>query len=104
MAASFQHINGDAKEDKAAGDLKGRDGNTEKLQDEASHRDHQDQDQESIEAGLPGQAPGGCGRMGRRESQIRKDVAYRVSDDEQGDQAGNEKGPDRTYKILFHNL
>ena len=103
MTPPLQHIDGDAKEDEAAGDLKGRQADAEKLQEEAPHHNEQGQDEEGVEAGLPGQAPGGGGGESRRQGQIGKDVARRVDDDEQGDQAGDEKGPVSTQETMFHD-
>ena len=103
MTPSLQHIDGDAKEDESAGDLQGREGDPEKLQDEAPHHNEQGQDEEGGEAGLPGQGPGGGGGESRRQGQIGKDVARRVDDDEQRDQAGNEKGPMSVQETRSHD-
>ena len=99
----FQHIDGDAKEDKTAGDLQGGQGDAEKLQEKAAQHHEQRQDEEGVEAGLPGQAPGGGRGISRRQGQIRKDVARRVDDDEQRDQAGDEKRPMSRQEAMFHD-
>ena len=102
MAPPLEHVDGDAKEDEAAGDLKGRQADAEEGDDKPARQGKDGQNEEGIDAGLAGHLPGVGGRTICGQGQIGKDIAQRVENHEQRNQAGDKHGPDGTQEVVNH--
>ena len=103
MPPAFQHVEGNAEQDEAPGDLKGRQADAKETEDETANNHKQAQDDEGIEAGPPGQPPARLGRKLPGQGQIREEIPRGINDNKQGNQAGDEKGPDGPQNFVHYD-